>query len=193
MRIWNNAILFFFLEFFKTYISLLVHIVLYKRRRGGGKKTISRLLSFYRQNNDDSIFFFFCFHVKFVRRVETWRDIDRNKYFEGFEFMVEIYTTIFFRSWWRNVAVAWGGFGEIDTTRAPNALKVGTASSSWTWTSTTSFETSRCCCVHAVDSRVHSLLPRFAEFSPISENGQTDNGQGENLSGVYLLQISDKE
>lgn len=58
MRIWNNAILFFFLEFFKTYISLLVHIVLYKRRRGGGKKTISRLLSFYRQNNDDSIFFF---------------------------------------------------------------------------------------------------------------------------------------
>lgn len=192
MRIWNNAILFFFLEFFKTYISLLVHIVLYKRRRGGGKKTISRLLSFYRQNNDDSIFFF-CFHVKFVRRVETWRDIDRNKYFEGFEFMVEIYTTIFFRSWWRNVAVAWGGFGEIDTTRAPNALKVGTASSSWTWTSTTSFETSRCCCVHAVDSRVHSLLPRFAEFSPISENGQTDNGQGENLSGVYLLQISDKE
>lgn len=190
MRIWNNAIL-FFSEFFKTYISLLIHIVLYKRRRGGGRKQFRDYFRFI--DKITTIRFFFCFHVKFVRRVETWRDIDRNKYFEGFEFMVEIYTTIFFRSWWRNVAVAWGGFGEIDTTRAPNALKVGTASSSWTWTSTTSFETSRCCCVHAVDSRVHSLLPRFAEFSPISENGQTDNGQGENLSGVYLLQISDKE
>ena len=192
MRIWNNAIL-FFLEFSKTYIPFASHTYRFIQKKGRGE-TISRLLSFYRQNNDDTIFFLFPRQYdKFVRRVETWRDIDRNKYFEGFEFMVEIYTTIFFQSWWRNVAVAWGGFGEIDTTRAPNALKVGTASSSWTWTSTTSFETSRCCCVHAVDSRVHSLLPRFAEFSPISENGQTDNGQGENLSGVYLLQISDKE
>lgn len=190
MRIWNNAILFFFQNFLKRTFRFS-YISFYTKGGEGGRKQFRDYFRFI--DKITTIRFFFCFHVKFVRRVETWRDIDRNKYFEGFEFMVEIYTTIFFRSWWRNVAVAWGGFGEIDTTRAPNALKVGTASSSWTWTSTTSFETSRCCCVHAVDSRVHSLLPRFAEFSPISENGQTDNGQGENLSGVYLLQISDKE
>lgn len=144
-------------------------------------------------------FFFSFFASTSIRRNLYDATSIGNKYFEGFEFM--IYHHLFFRSWWWNVAVAWEGFGEIDTTRAPNTLKVGTASSSWTWTSTTSFETSRCCCVHAVDSRVHSLLLRFSyQLFRIwtNERGRltriTRKRQKENLSNVYLLlQISDKE
>lgn len=144
-------------------------------------------------------FFFFFLLPRQYEEICMTRHRLGIKYFEGFEFM--IYHHLFFRSWWWNVAVAWEGFGEIDTTRAPNTLKVGTASSSWTWTSTTSFETSRCCCVHAVDSRVHSLLLRFSyQLFRIwtNERGRltriTRKRQKENLSNVYLLlQISDKE
>lgn len=110
---------------------------------------------------------FFLFpYDKFVWRVE----IDRNKYFEGF--MVEIYHHLFSKLVVKR-SRSWEGFGEIDTTRAPNTLKVGTASSSWTWTwtSTTSFETSRCCCVHAVDSRVLPF-PTFRKIFRISKNTQ---------------------
>lgn len=116
---------------------------------------------------------FFLFpYDKFVWRVE----IDRNKYFEGF--MVEIYHHLFSKLVVKR-SRSWEGFGEIDTTRAPNTLKVGTASSSWTWTwtSTTSFETSRCCCVHAVDSRVLPFPTKFFEFPKMNANIAINEGR----------------
>lgn len=175
----------FFLFFFRILKRIFHSYVSFYYEREKEKKKEFR--DYFCSIDKITMIQFFLFpYDKFVWRVE----IDRNKYFEGF--MVEIYHHLFSKLVVKR-SRSWEGFGEIDTTRAPNTLKVGTASSSWTWTwtSTTSFETSRCCCVHAVDSRVLPFPTKFFEFPKMNANiaineGITREG-GEDLSSQHSL------